>query len=293
MIIYLNDAFIEHTDAAVDPLDRGLLLGEGVFETMRVEEGQPLFHVAHFSRLARGARLMEIPWKTPNDELLAICHQVIDANNLTEARLRITLTRGESGASPMESEPHTAPTLIVHAFALDSSPLHEQRTSGWRLTRADYPLNHRSPFVTIKTTSYAERIHARRTAVRAGAHEALFLNADGLVAEGAMTNLFAVTREGKVITPLVEDGALPGVQRLKVGIIAERMRIPYEECHVTLDELTSAAEVFATNVIVELMPVVAIDGRLIGDGNPGPICQRLHQEHRRDVNQFLHAMRRG
>lgn len=289
-IIYLNGKFIERDEASLDPLDRGVLLGDGIFETVRCEGGQLLFHVAHFGRIGRGARLLEIPFNMTSEELLQICQHVLDANHLREARLRITLTRGELGNSPEIGDPATSPTLIVHVGPFDRERLEAARLAGWNAHMIRFPLNHRSPLARIKSTCYQEHLLGRLEARRAGADEGIFLNTDGLLAEGAMSNLFIVRGE-TVLTPPVEDGALPGIVRLKVGIICDRLGIEYREESLTLEDLDGAREAFMTNSLIELMPLVRVGGHRIADGTPGEVTRRLHREHRRDVETFLAIMR--
>lgn len=291
-VIHLNGRFLEQSEAALDPLDRGMLLGDGVFETIRCEEGQLLFHVAHFARLARDARILEIPWNRTNEEMLQICQQVLDANGLRRARLRLTLTRGEGSTSPEIAPGNTPPTLLIHAAAVDQEHLDRQRATGWTLAPSAIPVNHRSPLATVKTTSYVERLLARREARRHGADEALMLNTDGLVAEGAMTNLFAIRGE-EVLTPPVEDGALPGIMRMKIGLLCPRLGLRYREMSITREELESAETVFCTNAVLEMMPVAAVGGRKIQLPGKGSVFHRLFQEHRRDIEQFLGLMRGG
>ncbi len=291
-ILYLNGKFVEHLDASLDPLDRGVLLGDGLFETIRCEEGQLVYHVAHFSRLARSARVVEIPWNMPPEQLVEICHQVLDANNHGRARLRITLTRGELAGSPEIGGHQSAPTLIVHAQGIDQDALDAARRRGWSARVVSFPLNHRSPLSEVKSTSYQERVLARHVARRDGMDEGLMLNTDGLLAEGAMSNLFIV-RGGTVYTPPVCDGALPGIVRLKVGLICARLGIGYEEVSLTLENLHAADEAFMTNAIIEVMPLASEGGRPIGSGNPGPLTERLFAELRRDVDEYLSARRRG
>ena len=289
-IIYLNGRFLERDDAALDPLDRGVLLGDGLFETIRCEAGQLLFHEAHFARLARGARTVEIAWNMPSEELLQICQHVLDANSLELARLRVTLTRGELGNSPEIGEPATSATLIVHAAALGQERLDAARSKGWTAKAVHFPLNHRSPMARIKSTSYQEHLLGRLDARRAGHDEGLFLNTAGLLAEGTMSNLFAV-REGEVLTPPVEDGALPGIMRGRIAGLCERAGLAYRERSLTLDELRTAEEAFLTNSLVEVMPLAAVEGFPIGTGKPGEQTGRLYSEHRRDVESFLAALR--
>ncbi|MCC6546359.1 aminotransferase class IV [Candidatus Sumerlaeota bacterium] len=291
-ILYLNGKFVEQQDAALDPLDRGVLLGDGIFETIRCEEGQLLFHSAHFARLGRNARIMEIPWNVHSEELLQICQQCLDANQLDSARIRITLTRGELGSSPEINASATAPTLIISAHAINQRMIDESRERGWTARIVQFPLNHRSPLSEVKSTSYQERLLARMVAKRDGYDEGVMLNTDGLLAEGAMTNIF-IARSGKILTPPVEDGALPGIMRLRLGMISARLGFLYSEESLTAYDLLTADEAFFTNAIIEVMPLVRLDDNVIADGKPGLVSRRLQEENRRDVAAFLAPLRRG
>lgn len=291
-IIYLSGQFVEHQEAALDPLDRGMLLGDGIFETIRCEEGQLLFHVAHFARLMRSARITHLPFNMPNEDLLEICQQILDANSLTYARLRITVTRGESGGGPDFTSGKTAPTLLVHAVDFDAARFDTMRKKGISAEVIDFPLNHRSPLAQVKTTSYQERLLARHRATSSGADEGIFLNTDGILAEGAFSNVFLV-KDGVVKTPPVADGALPGIVRLKTGLLCPRLELDYKEESLTLDDLLSADEAFMTNSLMEIMPLTEVNSQLVGNGDPGETTLRLFGEHRKDVESFLESMRTG
>jgi branched-chain amino acid aminotransferase len=291
-VIYFNGTFVEQMDAALDPLDRGVLLGDGVFETIRCEQGQVLFHLAHFSRLARSARLVHIPFNLSSEDLLNICHQVIDANNLQDARLRVTLTRGESSGGLGLAGRSSAPTLIVHALEFDQDHYDKMRLQGWKAGLVSFPKNHHSPLAQVKSTSYLEVLMARHEVGREGFDEGVFLNTDGLIAEGTMTNLFLVKGES-VLTSPVSDGALPGTIRLKIGMIANRLGLEYREESLALGDLETADEAFFTNVMIEVMPLVKFRSLLIGSGRMGMVTERLYREHRQDIAIFLSRMKEG
>lgn len=285
-IVCLNGEFFPMDEARVPATDAGLLLGDGVFETIRVEGGQLLHHREHFARLARGVRVLEIPFVVQTEDLLALCHQAVDANGHRDARLRITVTRGplrNLPITPSEGEP----TLVITATALD--PRHEEtREAGWRAVVAPHPRNHRSPLATVKATSYLDSLLARRYALRLGFDEALMLNTDGLVAEAAMANVFLV-RGGAVLTPPLADGALPGIMRGRTIEIAAKLGTECAEASLTVEDIVTADEVFFTNALIQIMPVVQVGEREIGDGEPGAVTRRLFAEHRREVADYLRA----
>ncbi|MCB2156597.1 aminotransferase class IV [bacterium] len=287
-IICLNGEFIELEEAHISPTDAGFMHGHGVFETMRAEEGILLHAADHFARLARGARVLEIPFHFAPEELLALCQQVLDANGLEEARLRLTLTAGPLRGQPIASR-EGEPTLAITATALDDS-LDDTRDRGWRAVTVPIPRNHRSPLATIKSTNYLDSILAKRMARQAGFDEAILLNTAGLLAEGSMTNLFVVRGE-RVLTPPISDGALPGIQRSRIAGLAGACGFDFAEESLTADALVSADEAFLTNAVIEIMPLVAIGQHEINDGQPGEATEALYTAHRYDIEGLLDQSR--
>jgi len=286
--VCLNGEFLPLSQAMVSVTDAGFLLGDGVFETMRAEEGHPLFPADHFARLARGARSLGIAVPCEPEELLAWCEQVLDANGLTDARMRVTLTRGPVRSQPI-AEREGAPALAVTATPLDPR-LGEERAQGWRLAVAPHLRNERSPLASIKATSYLESLLARRYARAHGFDEALLLNTVGAVAEGAMANVFAV-RDERISTPPAADGALPGTMRARILKLAAAAGWDAREESLSLEDLLAADEVFLTNAIMEVMPVVGIGERLVAAGLPGPAAKALQAAWRAEARKFLAARR--
>ena len=284
--VCLNGEFVALDAASVPATDGGLLLGEGVFETIRAEQGHPLFLAAHLARLARGARVLGIPLHPAADEIAAWCEAILDANGHRDARLRLTLTRGPLRNHPIDPR-EGEPTFLVTASALDDA-IPARREAGWRLLLAPFPRSHRSPLASIKSTCYAEPLLARRHALARGFDEALFLNTDGRVAEAAMANLFIV-RRGELLTPPVADGALPGTARARLLEAAPSCGLQPREATLTLEEVVAAEEVLCTNALIEVMPVVQLGERQISSGAPGRHARALHQALRRRVQEELAA----
>jgi branched-subunit amino acid aminotransferase/4-amino-4-deoxychorismate lyase len=289
-IISLNGEFLPLEDARVPATDGGLLVGEGVFETIRVESGQLLAFADHMARLARGLRVLGISWRLDPEELLARCHAVLDANGLADARLRITVTRGALRGHPIVETEGEATELIT-ATRLDTRS-EGKRDGGWRVVLLPWPRNERSPLAAIKCTSYAESLMARRQARAMGFDEALLLNTRGAVAEAAMANIFVVSG-GRLATPRVEDGALPGTMRARVLRLAERLGIDAHAEPLSAEDVFSAEEVFLTNAIMQIMPVVGVGERLIGGGSPGVLTRHLFDAWRVEVEALIGESRRG
>ncbi len=265
MIVYLNGELIEETRARISPADRGFLLGDGLFETVRVYSGKPFALNRHLDRLAEGARALDIAGLPTVDELTRIANEVVSENGLKSARLRFTVSRGEEGSE--------RPTVLVSAtqFFGYSERLYLEGASA--ISLAGYRFSS-APLSTLKSTSFLGSVVARLAAGKVGADEAILLNENGEIAEGAMSNAFAVL-DGAVYTPPASAGALPGVTRAIVLELSRRLGIPAEERSLTVDDFAGADEAFLTSSLMEVMPLTMLDGRSIGGGKPGPTTSRL------------------
>lgn len=292
MIIYLNGRFTRRDEAGIDPLERGVLLGEGIFETMRAESGQLLHAERHHARMSHGAHRLGLAWTMTAPTYRDVCQQVLDANGLSEARVRATLLAPAQDGTPASGDIGAPPTLMIFAVPLGSPEVLARLPSPWKLRIASWPVNHRSPLSGIKSTSYLGNLLARREAVASGADEALLLNTDGVVAECAMANIFVVRADGSIVTPCIEDGALPGVMRAEVLRLAAALGLPISVATITRDDLALAAEVFATNAIQQIVPVSAIEGVWSGT-SPGPTTSQLFAAYRSGVANAIEAIRRG
>ncbi len=277
-------------DARVTATDGGLLAGEGVFETLRAEAGQVIGFADHLARMARGLRTLGISWRLDPEELLARCQAVLDANGIAEARVRITVTRGPLRGHPIV-ETEGEPSEIITATTLDART-DTERERGWRVAFLSWPRNERSPLATIKCTSYAESLMARRQARALGFDDGLLLNTRGLLAEASMANVFAVSGN-RLFTPRVEDGALPGTMRARVLRIAERLGIHVQVEAMNAEDVWSADEVFLTNAIIQIMPVVTVGERMIANGEPGKMTRQLFDTWRDEVAHLIGESRRG
>ncbi|MCW2243277.1 aminotransferase class IV [Azospirillum canadense] len=265
MTLWLNGRLIAAEEARIDPTDRGFTLGDGLFETIRVAGGQPRYLDRHLARLAASADLLDLPLPYPADALSAAMAALIAAQGLAEGVLRLTLTRG-TGARGVPPPADPKPTVLI-TLAPAGPVAGPVEAVIARSTRR----NEHSPLSRLKTLNYLDAIIARQEAAKRGAGEALLLNTAGRLAESSVANLFVV-REGRLLTPPPSEGALPGIRR---GLILERYAA--EEQPVTRDHLFAADEAFLTNSL-GLRPLLAVDGRAIGSGTPGPITTTLLAE---------------
>lgn len=266
-VICINGLFLPSSEASPIFADQGLLYGFGLFETVLVREGKPLLINAHLERLAAGCATLNLLLPCPPEEISRLARETVRRNGLRDCALRLTLTAGRS--------PGEAPgTLLISTRPLPYRPEDYQKgfTAGW----APFPRNERSPLVKLKTLNYLENLLARREAGKKGWNEAIFLNTAGFVAEGTISNVFAV-REGKVITPPADQGLLPGIMRRTVLEACRRAGLDAEERPLLPQELEGAEECFLTNSLMTVMPLVKINGRPVGKGQPGPITLRIRE----------------
>lgn len=245
-------------EARLSPLDHGFLVGDGVFETLRVLSGQPFAITRHLRRLHRSADALGIGLP-PDDGLRTAIDDVIAANGLDEGRLRLTVT---TGAGPLGSERgETAPTVAISAGPQRPWP---PRTA---VATVPWTRNERGALAGLKTTSYAENVRALARARAEGATEAVFANTAGDLCEGTGSNVFLVV-DGRLVTPTLAAGCLAGVTRELVLEITDAV-----EADVPLAALAEAEEAFLTSTTRDVHPISHVDGRALPTC-PGPATRR-------------------
>ncbi|MBD89864.1 MAG: hypothetical protein CL940_05985 [Deltaproteobacteria bacterium] len=270
---YLNGAVVPVERALVSPLDRGFLMGDGLFETLHVFAGAPLDLEPHLSRLDDSCDFFGLALPT-RAELPKIFGRVIASNGLVgddapEAALRLTVSRGVSPSGP--------PTVLVHLRSLDPGHL-SKREVGVHLH--ELPLGGRgaADLVQHKSSSYAASalsdVWLRSRPDHKATDEGLFVSHDGEVREGASCNVFAISGR-RMITPPVSCGILPGILRAAVCAMGSELGYEVAEATLTLDALLAADEAFVTSSTLHAAPVVAVGDRRIGTGGPGPQVLRL------------------
>jgi len=249
-VIWLNGRLLHAAKARIDPADRGLLLGDGVFETLRAEQRRPLHLDLHLARLRHGASVLGIDPEWDDDAIAGGIHGVLAAAPQDNAALRITLTRGSAPRGVLPP-PGTRATLLIAAAALP-----EPKAPAHAIVAACTRRNEHSPLSRIKSLNYGDSILARQEAAARGADEAILLNTAGYVAEASAGNLF-VRLEGVWLTPPVADGALPGIARalaLQAGLAGE--------CRLALPHLLTASSAAVSSSLGWRM-LASIDGRAL------------------------------
>ena len=277
-IVYLNGSLIPRSQASISALDYGFLYGYGLFETMRAYGGRVFRLDNHLRRLARSAEVLGLPIGTLNLEDAVM--DTIQANQLSEARIRIAISIGEGGMVP---DPSTCnrPTVLILAGHYQPYP-EEVYQKGFRAVVSSIRRNSGSPLSRLKSANYLESLLARQDARAAGVNEALCLNEKGFLAEASMSNIFLVTN-GILRTPGQESGILPGITRETILELASPLGINTLEDNIRLDELSQAEEAFLTNSLIEVMPLTELEGKPIGSGRPGPVTERLTAAYRKLV----------
>jgi branched-subunit amino acid aminotransferase/4-amino-4-deoxychorismate lyase len=252
-IVWLNGELLPEDRALVPALDRGVLWGYGLFETMRAYGGRLWAFDDHYDRLRTGAEVIDISSPDPTT-LSEVFRDVLRANELEDAGVRVTITAGTGPADP-QSDPTGAPAVLVTAWPLrDYSNLYADGA-----VLATIPGGGR-PLAGLKTTSYVVSVAGRVIARRAGADDALFVASDGRVLEATGSNLFAA-RGDELVTPPLTEAVLPGVTRRHVLAVAGRIGFGTVEESLTLDDLFAVDEVVLTSSLREVYPARSIDGR--------------------------------
>jgi branched-chain amino acid aminotransferase len=250
--VFLNGRFIPEAQAVVPITDRGFLYGDGLFETLRVRNGQPVWWDRHLERLEQGAQHLKIPLPWLGSALCGFAHQLIDRNAMPESVLRVTLSRG-SGSRGFSSKDANSPTVAMTLHSVPPTP------KTLRLTTSSIRIPVNDPMMQFKTSNKLASIMARAEAEEQGADEALLLNTDNYIAEAAASNIFWLSN-GAVCTPPVSDGALAGVARSVVLELCQARDVTTREARIIPKQLLEIDGVFLTNSVAGILPVSELDG---------------------------------
>lgn len=276
-IVYLNGELIPRSEARVSVFDHGFLFGYGLFETIRAYHGRIFLLERHLKRLMDSAEAIGLASGLAGVDLGKACRDTLKANNLDDARIRLTVSNGESDAFPW-SGVSRKPTVVVTARSYTPFP-EEKYRQGFKVGVSSERRCRESLISRVKSVSSLVSVLARMEAVAAGLDEALLLNDRGFIAEGGGSNVFFVRASG-LLTPSLESGILPGITRGVVLELAEALGMGVAEGDVSLTDLGQCDEAFFTNAMIEIMPLVAVrdeDGQniTIGSGKPGEVTRRL------------------
>ena len=271
--VYINGRLYDKQDAKISVYDHGLLYGDGVFEGMRIYGGKVFRLQDHLERLWHSAKAIWLEMPMSMEDLASAVNQTVKANELADGYVRLIVTRG---AGTLGLDPHcTSDSQVIIIADLISLYPEEFYEKGLEIITVSTIRNHPAALSPrIKSLNYLNNILAKIEGLQAGCVEALMLNHRGEVAECTGDNIFLVTR-GQLLTPPIDAGILEGITRAVVIELAVAAGITVREIALTKHDVYIADECFLTGSAAELVPVVKVDSRRIGDGRPGPITQQL------------------
>ncbi len=261
--------------AKVSVFDRGFLYGDSVFEALRTYGGRPFALDRHLSRLAESAARVFIELPVGLEQIAREVESAIVGAGNTESYVRLTITRGVGEAMGLDPGLSRHALRVVIVTLLQSPPPETYRDGVAVITQRTERVTDHNAASGAKVGNYLMAVLANREARLVGAAEALIVDRRGCVVEGAPSNVFVMTTAGVLVTPPETDGILLGITRQTVLEVAAELGIPIRLESLPIDAVTSAAEVFVSSSIRELLPVISVDGTKIADGAPGVTTRRL------------------
>lgn len=272
-IAYVNGRYLPLSEACVSIEDRGYQFADGIYEVFMVVDRKVWDEAGHLARMKRSLRELRIESPLGDGALRAVIRELLRRNRLHSALVYLQATRGVAPRNHAFPSPDVSPALVLTAKRWDFDKANAVAARGVKLiSQPDI----RWGRVDIKTIGLLPNCLAKQAAVEAGGQEALLIR-DGAITEGASTNAWIIDAKGDIITRPLGDDILGGITRQTVIACAEALQLRVVERAFTLDEVKAAREAFITAATLFVMPAVAIDGKKIGDGAPGPITRRLRE----------------
>lgn len=265
-IIYVNGRFSSEDEACISPLNRGLMYGDGIFETFRGYDGKVFAINEHFARLQSAASFLKINVDFSAKEMNELISELLHKNSLRDkdSRIRLTLIRGK-GADGLFSDPSAKSELIITAVEV-SSGIRELQQNGIEIVLVEnIKIDPRSPLASHKTLNYIPGIIALEEVREKGASEGIYFNYEDNIVEGVTSNIFIV-KDGRLKTPPLSSGLLPGITRDTVIKCAGICNITVEEIDITKEDMLNADELFITSSVREVVPVIKFEGRQFNIG---------------------------
>ena len=287
-IVYLNGTLVPRSKAHISISDHGFLYGFGLFQTMRAYNGHIFLLDRHIKRIKDAAKIIGMGEKITKLDLDKACKEIVTINALDSARIRLTITNGKSTALPWD-DPGDDPTVLITAVPF--LPLTaEKYNAGYKVGITAVRRSRQNEIASnLKSLNYLINVMARMEVAKRGQDEALLLNEDGYIAEGGSSNIFFV-RSGRLVTPALNSGIIPGVTREVVMELAESLGIILSEGTVGKPIFKQCEEAFMTNSMVEIIPVTSISDEsgaamTVGGGKMGEITKKLLEAYREKVKK--------
>jgi D-alanine transaminase len=281
-VAYVNGRFVRHSEAAVHIEDRGYQLADAVYEVWAVFGGQLADAPGHFARLKRSLGELRIAAPMSDAALTIVLRETLRRNRVVDGMVYIQVGRGVAPRDHAFPNPAVAPSVVVTAKAIDLVASDVRAAAGVGVVTV--PEN-RWGRCDIKTVGLLPNVLAKQAAREAGAYEAWFVDELGLVTEGASSNAWIVDAEGRLRTRDIQANILRGVTRLSVIRLIADSGLTMDERAFTVEEARSAREAFVTGAGSLVLPVVRIDGAIVGDGVPGPVAKRLRELYMSDARR--------
>jgi branched-chain amino acid aminotransferase len=272
-IVWLDGKWLDRETATVSVYDHGLLYGDGVFEGIRVYGGKIFKLSEHLDRLYDSAKAIWLTIPMPKDEMAAVTEEAVRRSGIAEAYIRHVITRGvgDLGLDPRKC-PRASMIIIVDTIRLFPEEVYE---TGLRVVTAGTPIPHRESLSPrVKSLNYLAHILAKIEGIHSGADEVLMLDSEGHVAEGSGQNIFVV-KNGAIKTPPPYAGILKGVTRDVVIELGREAGYDVQETMLNRYDVYTADEAFFTGTASEVIAIRQVDGRIIGNGKPGPVTRDL------------------
>ncbi len=271
---YVNGVITPSDKATISVFDRGLVLGDGLFETLRAVDFQPQFFSRHYRRLKRSAQRLLIPLPLKEAELVSLITGLCRKSRLPDAAVRITLTRGRYEGT-LSIDPKAPPSLIVTVSPVSVPPrLYEDGVKVAISSINKAAASGLDP--RIKSTNYLANIFAKAEGDRKGCYESILLGPEGEIAELSTASFFCVLG-GKILTPSIETGILPGITREVILALLRRKRLPFAEARIMPSSVPEMSEAFLSSSVRGIVPITHIERKPVGDAKVGPVFRRLRE----------------
>ncbi len=273
-IAYVNGRYVAHADAAVHIEDRGYQFADGVYEVCEVARGFIVDMPRHLGRLGRSLSELSIAWPVSRGVMPLLMREVVRRNHVTTGLVYLQVTRGVASRDFLFPPAGTPSSLVITARKADPAAQAKRAAAGIRIITV--PEN-RWDRVDIKSVGLLPNVLAKQKAKEAGAQEAWFVDADGMVTEGGSSNAWIITMDGVLVTRPAEHGILRGITRTTLFDVAAKLGLRIEERHFSVAEAKADREAFISSATTIAMPVVAIDGDPVANGHPGSVTLSLRQ----------------
>ncbi|MBB6487496.1 D-amino-acid transaminase [Rhizobium lusitanum] len=273
-IAYVNGRYVNHSDATVHIEDRGYQFADGVYEVCEVRHGVIVDLTRHLDRLNRSLSELRIAWPMARAALVLVIRETLRRNHVRDGLFYLQVTRGVARRDHIFPPAGTPSSIVVTAKSTDQSVIAKKNANG---IKAITVRDNRWDRVDIKSVGLLPNAMARQQAKEAGAQEAIYIDHNGMVKEGAATNVWIVDHDGNLVTRPAEHGILRGITRTTLMDVAAKLDVTIVERFFSVEEMMKAREVFITAATSICFPVVSIDGETIANGHPGSMSQKIRE----------------